>query len=306
MSVSVLLATFNSEKYLAQLINSILSQTYEDFTLFVRDDCSSDGTMAIVNSYSDKRLIILPNETPSGSAQNNFYALLSARIDDYIMFADADDVWLPDKIERTLACMRTQEKKYGETCPILVHSDLKVVDKNLDMIAGSMFRYEKLSPRRTELGQLLVQNNVTGCTVMINHALHSFVPKKPESSVMHDWWLALVASAFGKVAVVDEPTILYRQHGSNQVGAYDASNLKAAAKKLGRRRRMREIYALMYSQADCFADTFAELLSESQLETCRAYGAMKNKNKFGKIATIIRYKFYKNTLLRNIGQVVII
>ena len=304
MAVSILLAAYNNGKYIGQLIDSILTQSFGDFTLYIRDDCSDDDTMAVVLSYADKRIKIIPNDRPSGSAQNNFFALLLGCDDDYIMFADADDMWLPDKVERTLELMKRAEQEHGTHRPVLVHTDLTVVNEKLETIADSMFRYEKLSPKRTGLGQLLVQNNVTGCTAMINRALRRMVEQQPGISVMHDWWLALVASAFGAVAVLDKPTILYRQHGANQVGAYDAGNLAAAAKKLSRRRAMREIYALMYAQAGCFADTFSQQLSERQLVICRAFESMKDKGKIGRISTIVRHKFYKNTLLRNIGQII--
>ncbi len=306
MSVSILLATYNNEAYIAPLLDSLFAQTYKDFTLFVRDDCSADRTAEIIRSYKDERIRILPSDAPSGSAQNNFFRLLAACDSDYILFCDADDVWLPDKIEKTLVCMRAQEQKYGKTCPILIHTDLSVVDANLQGIAPSLFHYEKLSPARNELHQMLVQNNVTGCTVMINAALHRFVPDQPPHSVMHDWWLALVAAAFGEIAVVDEPLVQYRQHGGNEVGAYNASDLALAAKKLSRVGRMRQIYSDMYAQAGCFAKTFRDYLSPQQLAQCTAYAAMADRSKLGKWATIVKNKFYKNTFLRNVGQFFIV
>jgi hypothetical protein len=302
MSVSVLLATYNSAKYLRQLMDSILGQTFGDIRLVIRDDCSTDGTADIIGSYNDSRIELIPGGEPSGSAQNNFFALLAARDDDYIMFADADDVWLPDKIERTLARMKSLEAERGADTPLLVHTDLVVADENLGVISGSLFRYEKISPSRRSLNQLLAQNNVTGCAAMINRALRALTPRLPESSVMHDWWLALTASAFGDIATLDEATVLYRQHGSNQVGAYDAGNLLLAAQKLARARAVRQTYSAMFKQAGCFAKTFSDRLSPAQLEMCEAYASMERRGKLGRIKTIVKYRFYKNTLIRNIGQ----
>lgn len=304
--VSVLLATFNNAPYVGELLDSILNQTFTDIEIVVRDDGSSDGTMDVVKSYVDERIRILPSKKPSGSAQNNFYMLMGNCDTDYVMFADADDVWLPDKIQKTLDAIKTLESQYGQDCPLLVHTDLAVVGPALEPIAPSLFRYEKLSPKRNSFKQLLVQNNVTGCTAMINRALHKLVPGKPASSVMHDWWLALAAAAFGHIGVVDEPLILYRQHGNNEVGAYDASDLALAAKKLGRRAHMRSIYNAMYDQARCFAETFADRLSPEDLRDAHRFAAMKAKNKFGKMHSIIQNKFYKNTFLRNVGQFLIV
>jgi len=302
MSLSILLATRNNGEYIGELIASVLSQSCGDFTLYIRDDCSRDNTLEIIAALKDDRIKIVPNEKPSGSAQNNFFALFSVCDSDYIMFCDADDVWLPDKVEKTLARMKELEQKHGDSCPILVHTDLIVADRNLNVISPSLFRYEKISPGRKRLGELVAQNNVTGCTVMVNRALHELCPSPPKYSVMHDWWLALIASAFGEISALDEPTMFYRQHGANDVGAYNASDLGAAFRKLSKRQRIKEIYASMYRQARCFAATFKDRLSPEQLDMCNAYASMEHKNKLGKLSTIIKYKFYKNTLLRNIGQ----
>ncbi|MEG0832387.1 MAG: glycosyltransferase family 2 protein [Oscillospiraceae bacterium] len=300
--VSVLLATCNSEKYLAELMDSILDGTYEDIKLYVRDDCSQDETRKIIASYDDLRIESAVNPLPSGSAQNNFFRLLLNSEGDYLMFADADDVWKPDKVKRTLAKMQELERAYGRETPLLVHTDLCVVDEKLDVIAPSMWKYEKLSTQRHSLKNMLVQNVVTGCTMMVNRALADMVREQPAECVMHDWWLALVAAAFGKIDVVDEPLMLYRQHGSNQVGAYDASNQVKNAKKLADTQRIRKIYESMYGQARCFAETYRESLTPEQYALCMEFANQSGRTKIGKMRAIVKNGFYKNTLLRNIGQ----
>ncbi len=300
--VTVLLATYNSERYVGALVDSILASTYRDFSLVIRDDASRDGTAALLRGYDDARVSLTVAGEQSGGAKNNFYRLLLSCENDYIMFADADDFWLPEKIEKTRDEMRRLESRYGKDTPLLVHGDLAVADAELRVIAPSLFAYEKLSPERSSLKNLLVQNNVTGCTVMINRALRALVRVQPAHSVMHDWWLALIAAAFGHVGVVREPLILYRQHGGNEVGAYDARDLALAAKKLSRRARIREIYDGMFLQAGCFAATFRERLSDEQYALCADYAAMREKGKAGRIASILKHGYYKNTALRNIGQ----
>ncbi|MEG0752018.1 MAG: glycosyltransferase family 2 protein [Oscillospiraceae bacterium] len=302
-SVCILLATYNNALHVGDLLDSLLSQTCGGFVLLVHDDCSSDGTREIVEARRDPRIIFKQNERPSGGAQNNFFGLLRDCPDvDYIMFSDADDFWLPDKIERTLARMRLLEAERGRLTPLLVHGDLIVTDGSLNVIAPSLFRYERLSPERRELRQMLAQNNVTGCTVMINRALRALVPEQPKNSVMHDWWLALCASAFGEISVIKEPLICYRQHGDNEVGAYNADDLRTSALRLADSQRSSRIYNSMFAQAGCFADVFEDRLSEKDLSLCRAYAALADRSKFEKIVSVIRHGFYKNTLLRNIGQ----
>jgi len=302
-TVTVLLCTYNSESYLQPLLNSILASEYTDFRLVVQDDCSKDGTVDILRACSDPRLSVSVNEAPSGGAGPNFMrALLANRDSRYIMFADADDVWAADKIGKTLSAMQAAEEMYGEDVPILVHSDLAVVDAKLREISPSLWRYEQITPSRTELRQMLAQNNVTGCAMMVNHALANCVQEMPQHFVMHDWWLALCAAAFGHIVALDEPLIQYRQHGDNSVGAYNAASLSASAKRLTDKERVRRIYLSMFRQAGCFADTYESRLTPPQLKLCRAYASMEQKGHVGRVLVLLRHGFWKNTWLRNLGQ----
>ncbi len=306
--ISILLAVYNNEPYLAQLIDSILAQSVGEFRLYIRDDCSQDGSFAVASAYQgkDSRVFAVRSESPSGSAQNNFFRLLLEHEDDYLMFADADDVWLPDKIERTLEKMREIEDACGAQTPVLVHTDAEVTDGALGVLDPSLFHYEGLSPERRSLRNLLAQNNVTGCTAMINRALRGYIRTRPREAVMHDWWAALVAAAFGEIGVVYAPTMLYRQHGDNSVGAYRASDPALAFKKLANGARTRAVYDSMFRQAACFAETYRAELTPEQYALCAAYGAMLGKGKAAKIGTVVKYGFYKNTLVRNLGQFVAI
>src|SRR5690606_39057310 len=136
-----------------------------------------------------------------------------------VMFSDADDCWFPDKISLTLDLMRVVEKdEGGARTPTLVHTDLAVVDRDLRPIADSLWQYQGVNPDLTSLNRLLIQNCVTGCTVMVNRPLRELASPIPPGVVMHDWWMALVASSFGRIARIARPTLLYRQHGRNDTG----------------------------------------------------------------------------------------
>ncbi len=307
--VSVVLATFNSEKHLEDLLDSIVNQTFGDFELVVRDDVSRDKTLEIIERYikKDGRIRLVPNSVPSGSAAGNFFKLLNVELNGrYVMCADADDVWLETKIEKTLELMQKSEQRFGEKTPILVHTDLSVVDQNLDIIAKSMFKYEKISAERKSFKNYISQNNVTGCTMMVNRALLRFAVPRPKKAVMHDWWLALCAAQFGEIAFLDIPTILYRQHGNNQVGAYDANDLMLSAKKLSNKQKMRAIYLSMFRQAGEFAERFGYLMTEQDIKLAVKYAEFEQLSKPRKILRIISRGYYKNTLLRNIGQFIVI
>jgi len=305
--VTVLVAAYNSEKYIEALLRSLLAQTHGGLDIVLRDDGSSDETLSIAKKVSDAdgRVRILEKEGKGPSAKTNFSALLSGTDGDYTMFCDADDVWQRDKVEKTLSLMLKTEAEHAGV-PVLVHTDLTVSEEDLGVIAPSLFGYEKLSPERKSFKNLLAQNNVTGCTVMINRRLRETAGEIPDDAVMHDWWLALIAAALGEIAVLYEPTILYRQHGKNQIGAYDAGSLRSALRKVRAKETNRAVYSAMFRQAGCFADSYKDLISEQQYEDAKRYSEMASLSKLGKIFRIIRRGYYKNTFVRNVGQFLVI
>lgn len=300
--IIILLAVYNGEKYLKQQIESILSQTVKDIKIVIRDDGSTDKSVEIINDYcnkySDKISCLIGKAT--GSAKQNFAELLNSCDDDYIMFCDQDDVWLPQKIEKTLSAMRVAEDN-GQT-PVLVHSDLKVVDQQLNVISPSFFDFQKLFQNDITLPKLLVQNYVTGCTVMINRALKQKCNNIPQDCIMHDWWLALVAVLFGKIVCVDESTILYRQHSGNQVGAKASYGIALIKRKLATLDKVKENYNATYKQANALLTCYNNELEVWQRETLLKYCNIKYMNKLQKIRTVRKYGFKKGTRLREIGQ----
>ena len=305
-TVEILLATFNSEQYIAAQLDSLLAQDYRDISVTVRDDGSADGTWEILSGYAsrDPRVRLLPDRTSSGSAKSNFFRLLLASTAEYVMTCDADDFWLPEKVSHTLATMKKLEN--GDTgIPCLVHCDLKVADEDLGIIAESLVSYEKLTPSRTGLKQLTAQNNVTGCAMMVNRALLGYIRSEPDA-VMHDWWCALIASAFGRIAFLPEPLILYRQHGTNQVGAYNASSADASLARLTSKERNRAIYDSMFRQASAFAEEYKAKLTPEQSRILVRYGEMLNMSHMQKCIRLISGGYWKNTLIRNIGQFLVI
>lgn len=230
MMVEILMATYNGERYLSEQIESILNQSYKDWKLLVRDDGSKDRTLDILKLYKakyPKKITLMEDKKGGLRAKENFLELLRQSKSDYIMFCDQDDVWLPNKIEVTL-----EKMKKVENGPTLIHTDLKVVDKELNLISDSMWRYQKLSPERKEYNFLIVQNNITGCTMMINRELAKLSIGEFPNGLMHDWIIGIVASLKGTIDYVEERTILYRQHGNNDVGAqeYYANFLKKIKK----------------------------------------------------------------------------
>lgn len=275
MRIQILLASYNGASHLPELLASLEAQICTDWQLLVRDDGSSDASLAVLRDFQarqgDKVQILTSGGAPLG-AKGNFHALLAAASGDYLLFADQDDVWLPGKIAQMIEAAAA----IPATRPLLVHSDLQVVDAQLHCIAPSFWAYQGLTPPGKEaFPRLLTENFVTGCAMLINRALCDLALPIPEQAIMHDWWLALVASAFGSIVTLNTPTVLYRQHAQNVIGAkqgrtgqllrqFRQQGLASARRSLARKRAQASSFAQRFavshadhpavSAAQCFAD----------------------------------------------------
>ena len=232
--IEILLATCNGEKYLEAQLISLLGQSFKEWNVLIHDDGSTDNTVKIIEKYQAKfpeQIIFLNDGFMTGGAKNNFSHLMFHTSSPYIMFCDQDDIWNKDKVGITLNKMRKAEKEHPGL-PILVHTDLEVVDGDLHTIAKSMLSYQRLPKLLNSLDEHLVQNIVTGCTVMINRNAVEVSLPIPVEAIMHDWWVTLkVLSNHGAVVFVEQSTILYRQHDANSVGSKKV-NLLYLIKKL--------------------------------------------------------------------------
>lgn len=301
--VSVLLASYNGEKYIREQLDSILNQTFSDLSIVISDDLSTDGTPAMIREYEERypeRIRSLRNSESSGSAQNNFFRLLKLVTDEYIMLCDQDDIWLPDKVEVTLREMKKLEAEWGEAVPLLVHGDLSVTDKEGGILHKSMAEYQKIAVHDNRFSHYLVENNITGNTVMINKAFLGFLDDVPKECVMHDWWLGLLASCFGRISYIDRPLVLYRQHGDNQMGSRNGK--EQYAERIRNQDAVRENYRKMFVQAQIFLKLYGNEMSRDQREVLEHFIKLPEKNRAEKIYTIWKYKLMKSTLIRTLGQ----
>ena len=218
MKVTILLSAYNGEQFLAEQIKSIQEQTYKGWQLLIRDDGSTDGTRAVIEDFcrKDDRIAFINRGNPQNlGVIQSFHSLLQYQDSDFYLFSDQDDVWLPDKIAMQLA----EADKYDSSQPLLVYTDLKVVDQELQVVHESMIRTQS-DHANTELVQELTENTVTGGVSMINRALAQLWTGKEEHELlMHDWYLGLLAAAFGNLVYIDKPGELYRQHSNNVLGA---------------------------------------------------------------------------------------
>ncbi len=213
--VSIAMTTYNGEKYLSQQIDSILNQTYDDFELVICDDCSSDGTRGILESYrkKDSRIKVYFNEQNLGF-KKNFERAISFCTRDYIAFSDQDDVWNPEKIEISLSKIGSYD---------LVCSDVDVTDENLNSLGytlkSTMFNFENFKETPELIKCMIHRNFVQGATILARKEfILKFFPI-PENCLYHDMYYGMCALLGNGVKYIDTPTMKYRQHGTNVIGA---------------------------------------------------------------------------------------
>lgn len=221
--VIILMSTYNGVQFLKEQIESILNQTYSDFTLLIRDDGSSDDTCDVIRGYSDHRIQLFKEKNlgPCGS----FFSLIRKAPDaDYLFFSDQDDVWYPEKLE----CMLAEIKKYDDI-PAMVFSDFSMIDETGAKTQGSYYAYAgvSLAPGPVGLERILAHPFVFGCASVINRKLAEYVQQPPDGIEMHDCWISLTAAAIGKLVYIPQQTIAHRFHSSNATGRKDQASLRA-------------------------------------------------------------------------------
>lgn len=219
--ITICMCTYNGELYIHEQLNSLAAQTLLPGRLVVFDDRSSDRTVDILREFAGHAPFPVEIEINSenlGPALN-FSQISRIENAEYVFFCDQDDVWRPEKISTEMASMKALEDRHGADVPLLVHSDLETVDRDLNPIASSFMTSQGYRHAEDPLRVLIVQNFVTGCTVVVNRPAMKIATPVPADAIMHDWWLAVVVAACGHIGFVPEPLIRYRQHDTNKIGA---------------------------------------------------------------------------------------
>lgn len=215
--VAILMSTYNGERFLAEQIDSLLAQTHARWRLYIRDDGSSDSTLDIVRRYSarEPRILLCDDPEPHRGVRDSFLWLLRHVEENLYMFCDQDDVWLPEKIAVSIAALPADEET-----PVLVCTDLKVADRDLNVTEESMWRANHTDDIALRPDFLRVAAMYPGCTMLFNRAARDAVLEHDHfPGMIHDQAVSLsVLKAGGSIIPLPQPTILYRQHGGNAIG----------------------------------------------------------------------------------------
>lgn len=289
MKVNILMSTYNGQQFLAEQIRSIQDQSYTDWTLFIRDDGSSDNTKEILKDFErqDSRIHLIDSDKSDNlGVIKSFHKLVNHDRADYYFFSDQDDVWLPNKLELSLK----EAQNYLADLPLMVYMDLKVVNQDLEIMTESMVKSQS-HHANTELVQELTENTVTGGVAMINHALAEMW-QETDDILMHDWYLALLASAFGNLVFIDQPGELYRQHSDNVLGA---RTLSKRFKKWIRPYILFAVYWDLIKNSQKQASHLLQMpLSQSNRELIEAFVTIMDKPMLERFRILRKYGLRKN------------
>ncbi|CAG7595945.1 TPA: glycosyltransferase family 2 protein [Escherichia coli] len=226
IKVDIVLATYNSNGYIKEQLQSILQQTYKNLKVLIRDDGSSDDTVEIIQEIikSDKRVCLINDDLPSNGVGENFKILLKHCESKFVLLSDQDDVWLPEKVA---TLVEFAEKNFKDEEPSLAYAPGRVVDSML-IDTGVLTNYKN---KATNLRDIFLMNGgIQGCAMIINKALYKKALEKNIFWYMHDQVLTLFALTFGKTYFIKKPLFLYRQHSFNVIG-YNSSSLVMKLKK---------------------------------------------------------------------------
>jgi glycosyltransferase involved in cell wall biosynthesis len=303
----VILAVWNGERYLPAMLDSLLGQTTRDFNVLVRDDGSRDGSLDILEKYKPKfegRLGVIAGE-PSGSATTNFGILMRETKADYMLFADQDDVWKPEKVELTLRSLKEAEVKYGKSTPIYFATDIAVVNNDLELISPSYWKWKRLKPSMmSKLSQSLICVPIQGMASGMNRALLDLANPVAEKAISHDWWAQLIAAAMGKVICDPTVTALYRVHSQNfsapkPVGVipYLKLGLGASFLRRGLGRRV--------EQANALADALGGKMPPDKLKIIRRFTRLQSQGFLRRRWTLVSGNYLYHDFVRSVATFVL-
>jgi rhamnosyltransferase len=213
-TVSILMATYNGEKYLRQQLLSLIAQSYVHWQLWIKDDGSTDTTVSIIDEFCslDPRIHKVPSSENNLGSGKAFFSLLQYANTPYTIFCDQDDIWLEKKLEKLVqyADKKLSPEKVGIVyCDAYAYSDTSgtIISKSISHLHAQT------------LNEFLFFNSgYQGCSILFNQPLAKMAQHYTADFYMHDDIISLLAHTFGDVYFLDKPLMLYRQHDKNVTG----------------------------------------------------------------------------------------
>jgi len=304
--IDIVLATYNGESFLEEQINSIQKNYgYSKFIhrIIITDDGSTDKTREIVARLmgQDDKIYWVDNRLGRHGPIANFEFGLLQSTTKYIMLCDQDDVWFESKLEESIKAMQRIENKVGMDKPILIFSDVQIVDEHLNEICSSYFILKNIAKDwHLKFKQLCQQNPISGCTMFFNRSLVEKSLPIPTNAYMHDWWVSLVAKRTGAIAFIDQPLVKYRQHTNNVIGANKRTGINLIFNFLSNFKQFESSFGAIIAQAKAFQE-YENKNGLSSDQTVKSLVELETLNKYEKIKVIINKKIYRSNWSGNIA-----
>ncbi len=305
MIVDIAVPTHNCARWFDEFMQSVMVQAHQDWRVVTYDDQSTDGTRDYVARWAQQlgsRMIILPNVTevnlgPAGSYNRILQACSAA----WIMLADPDDVWKPGKMAISLAAMKALETKYGANQPAIVITDAEIIDDNGERVAPSYWQWLKVRSRHVnQFHRLLMESPAISSTMTLNRV--AVARALPISGLYssQDWWLMLVACAFGRVQALTDVTVKHRRHNSNfSKMPLLASQRSVLGKIRSARDRLVFLLAKNKSIAEVFLSRFVDELTEPQRRAAQSVVTLAGSNAVQRRILIVRERLWFCHWLKN-------
>ena len=293
MQVDILLASYNGEKYIAQQIESIQSQTFQDWRLLIHDDGSDDDTVVICKKYveNDSRILYLSDGITGLGVARHFIYMLKYVTSDFVMFCDQDDIWLPEKIDTMLSNIKQKDQSKAQ----VVFSNAYLWNPEHGIIS----KRNTLSYPRNLDALLFLNSGVQGAASIFNGKMVTLMQRPLDYYAMHDHVLILAALCFGNVDYIDEPLFYYRQHDENVSGNAPGSFTKKAKLASGENRKVPVIDSHHLKGVEAFYDAYKGDMSAKECESIGLFLALPKMKSMQRMYHILHhpYKLYNSKVL---------
>ena len=296
--IAILLCTYQGQKYLADQLNSIESQTYKNWQVWASDDASHDKTWGILESYKKKwgeKSLTLHIGPSRGFAENFMSMIFKADIvAEFYAYSDQDDIWEIDKLKRATAWLAS----VADDTPALYCSRTQLVDASDNSVG-----YSPLFTRPPSFANALMQNIGGGNTMVFNNAARKLLAQSSKGLrvITHDWWTYLVVTGCGgRVFYDDKPSLRYRQHGNNVVGmnsTWRARNARIRMLWQGRFKSWNDINIQLLQE-------MRSSLTPENLKILDQYAESRNLSLIPRLVGFKRSGIHRQTLLSNLGLIV--
>jgi glycosyltransferase involved in cell wall biosynthesis len=199
--ISVCMATYNGELFIGEQLDSIISQLDELSEIIIVDDCSTDRTISIIESYEDQRIVVLRNDKNMGVVRSFNRAIENAK-HDVVFLSDQDDIWLDNKVRSILEIFEAKKSIS------LIYGNGVLIDEYGNFLGRNLFLRGVYSSFILQL----IRPRFLGCSMAFRKSFKNKIFPLPQDIAMHDWWIGLNHLYYGQVLYLSEPLIQYRRH----------------------------------------------------------------------------------------------